>query len=296
MNEMDGRGRDAPAGRLYTELERLRARPVAWSAYTVAMLWDDPHVSAGMLQAHLNPETDAASYRASFRERAISWLAETFGIGPGTKVADFGCGPGLYTMRFAEMGAAVTGIDLSGRSLAYGQAQAEAAGLQIEYVRQNYLDYASAKRFDLITLISRDFAVLNPKQRRELLAVFKAHLAEGGAIVMDIDSLHHFAGFDTGQRYHFAAEGGFWSSQPHHAFMHRFKYEAEALLLEKHTIIEAKRTREIYNWYQCYAPAALTSLFTENGLMIDGWYGDVAGQPFDEMAPSYAIVARAAPG
>lgn len=37
-------------------------RPELWQR-SAASLWDDPHISKGMLKAHLDPEIDAASRR-----------------------------------------------------------------------------------------------------------------------------------------------------------------------------------------------------------------------------------------
>ena len=49
-----------------------------------------------------------------------------------------GVGPGLYTTRFSEQGAVVTGIDLSKRSLDYARAIAAKSNLHIDYVLKNY--------------------------------------------------------------------------------------------------------------------------------------------------------------
>jgi 2-polyprenyl-3-methyl-5-hydroxy-6-metoxy-1,4-benzoquinol methylase len=38
-------------------------------------------------------------------------------VDESTEIADFGCGPGLYTEKLAERGATVTGIDFSENSI-----------------------------------------------------------------------------------------------------------------------------------------------------------------------------------
>ena len=40
----------------------LLAKP-ALEQRSSAPFWDDPHISLGMLKAHLDPDTDASSYR-----------------------------------------------------------------------------------------------------------------------------------------------------------------------------------------------------------------------------------------
>ena len=60
-------------------------------------------------------------------------------IGSNTTVFDYGCGPGLYTSRFARMGANVTGIDFSERSIQYATDLAAKEGLAISYILEDYL-------------------------------------------------------------------------------------------------------------------------------------------------------------
>ena len=89
-------------------------------------------------------------------------MASFFGFTEETRVCDFGCGPGLWTTRFAERGAAVTGVDFSERSIRHAQNVAAEKNLAIRYVVQDYLDFATDDRFDLITMIHGDFSVLGP--------------------------------------------------------------------------------------------------------------------------------------
>jgi len=84
-----------------------------------------------------------------------------------TEIADFGCGPGLYTTRLAERGAIVTGIDFSENSLRHAKQVADEKGLDITYVLRNYLDFDTTDRFDLIIMIMCDYCALSPGQRNK---------------------------------------------------------------------------------------------------------------------------------
>ena len=70
-----------------------------------------------MLEYHLNESIDVSSRNKNFIERSVEWIVSHFGVDKNTEIADFGCGPGLYTTRLAERGAIVTGIDFSENSL-----------------------------------------------------------------------------------------------------------------------------------------------------------------------------------
>lgn len=93
---------------MYEQLIHINNHPQPFSIYTADTLWTDPHIAQQMLKAHLNPNTDSASRRAAFIEASVNWLQTQFNVRPGTRIADFGCGPGLYTTRLAQLGAAVT--------------------------------------------------------------------------------------------------------------------------------------------------------------------------------------------
>ena len=277
---------------MYEQLIHINQRPQPFSIYTADTLWTDPHIARQMLKAHLNPNTDSASRRPAFIEASVGWLQQRFNIGPGTRIADFGCGPGLYSTRLAQLGAEVTGIDFSANSLAYARETAVSHHLTIDYVHTNYLNYQSDKRFDLILLIYCDFCALSPAQRQQLLAAFRAHLADGGAIVLDVHSLVDFDKFEESVSYGRRQYGDFWTDEDYFDFINQFKYEAERVTLDKYTIFTPTRTLEIYNWLQYFDQASLVAEFTASGLTITDWYANVAGEPFDPQSPTIAIVAQ----
>ena len=65
-----------------------------------------------------------------------------------------------------------------------------------------------------------------------------------------------------------------------------------SVVLDKYTIIEAKRTWTIYNWLQYFSPASLQSEFERAGFALLGYYGNVVGAPFDENGSEFTIVAK----
>jgi SAM-dependent methyltransferase len=280
----------------YQKLKQINERPSPFSQYTAAELWTDPHIAQQMLKAHLNPNTDSASRRLPFIEASVAWLQARFNIGPGTRIADFGCGPGLYTTRLAQLGATVIGIDFSANSLGYAKETAVSHNLTIDYVHTNYLDYKSEyqsdNRFDLILLIYCDLCPLSPAQRQQLLHIFQVHLAEGGSIVLDVHSLVEFDQFEESVSYGRCQYGDFWTNEDYFDFIYQFKYEAERVTLDKYTIFTPTRELEIYNWLQYYDQPSLAAEFTANGLTITDWHANVAGEPFDPQSPTMAIIAQ----
>jgi SAM-dependent methyltransferase len=267
-------------------------RPEPFAEYTARELWTDAHTSQKMLAFHLDPAIDAASRSREFLDRSAEWMASRFHLALGSKVADFGCGPGLYAQRLARTGASVVGVDFSANSLRYAREEAERASLQIEYVEADYLDFETESRFDLIIMIMCDFCALDPDQRTALLRKFRSLLAANGQILLDVYSLVMLDARGEAASYGADLLDGFWSSEPYFGFLNTFKYEHERVLLDKYTIVERNRIRRIFNWLQCFAPEALDSEFTDCGLRIVERWGDVAGSPYDASATEFAVVAE----
>lgn len=277
---------------MFKELEKINERPEPFQFYTASDLWTDKHTSQQMLSYHLNEAIDVSSRNAEFIERSVNWIASHFNIGREYKIADFGCGPGLYAASLARRGAKVTGIDFSERSINYAAQVASDEQLPINYVNQNYLEFETEERFDLVLMIMCDFCALSPTQRKELLKKFYTILKPGGSVVLDVYSLVAFEQREEISIYELNQLNGFWSADKYYGFLNTFKYDSEKVVLDKYTIIESDRTRTVYNWLQHFAPEDLEREFLEVGFTINELYSDVAGNPFDKESSEFAVVAE----
>jgi len=277
---------------MFEELERINERPEPFKFYTASNLWTDEHTSKQMLAFHLNGSVDISSRNVEFIDRSVEWIASEFDIGRNTKIADFGCGPGLYAARLAKCGANVTGIDFSKRSIEYAKEIAARERLNINYVNQNYLEYETDDRFDLVLMIMCDFCALSPTQRKGLLGTFRKILKPGASVLLDVYSLSAFEQRVEAATYEVNQLNGFWSPNKYYGFLNTFKYHEEKVVLDKYTIIESGRTRQVYNWLQYFSPEALENEFVEAGFLIKGIYSDVAGNPYNRESNEFAVIAN----
>lgn len=62
-------------------------------------------------------------------------------------------------------------------------------------------------------------------------------------------------------------------------------------VLDKCTIVEAERTRTVYNWLQYFSPENLEKEFRATGFSVKGLYSDVAGTPYDRKSNEFAVIA-----
>jgi SAM-dependent methyltransferase len=276
---------------MFEKLDRIFTRPGPFEFYTTDALWTDEHTSEQMLKFHLDGEINASSRKSEFISRSADWMASYFNIGEGTRIADFGCGPGLYARELAPKKADVTGIDFSKRSISHARLQAAREGLQIRYINENYLDFEPDGRFHLVLMIMCDFCALSPAQRKTMLDRFHRILEPGGSVVLDVYSLKAY----DRRREESACEAGllngFWSPERYYGFLNIFRYDEEKVVLDKYTIIEASRTRTIYNWLQYFSPESLEPEFAGSGFKVDRLFSDVAGTPFDPESDEFAVVA-----
>ncbi len=266
-------------------------RPKPFGTFTTSLLWTDEYVSQKMLEYHLNEELDVASRKPEFIDRSAAWLVSRFGLGPRRAVCDFGCGPGLYASRLARSGAEVTGVDFSRRSIEHARAAAKGEGLEIDYILGDYLEFRTKKKFDLIIIIFCDFCALGPDRRRRLLTGFREMLKPGGSVVLDYFTPEFFSAFKEKTAYNHLPAGGFWSPEPYHVFQFSHKYPDLNLTLSKFVIYEENRTREIYNWLQCFSPESMEEEFKAAGFGSVEHLGDVAGEPPSQDSPEAALAA-----
>jgi 2-polyprenyl-3-methyl-5-hydroxy-6-metoxy-1,4-benzoquinol methylase len=278
--------------KMFKELREINLRPEPFQFYTADELWTNEHTSKQMLKYHLNESIDVSSRNKSFIERSVEWIVSHFAVDDKTEIADFGCGPGLYTTKLADEGATVTGIDFSENSLNYAKQIAEQKDLKINYVHTNYLNFETTRGFDLITMIMCDFCALSPEQRKIMLSKFYSLLNPGGSVLLDVYSLNSFNQKEESASYELNQLNKFWSPDDYYCFVNTFKYEQEKVILDKYTIIERFQKRVVYNWLQYFSKDSLRKEFEENGFKVEEVYSDVAGKTFNSESPEIAIIVK----
>ena len=277
---------------MFKEIQEINSRPKPFSFYTADELWTNEYTAKQMLEYHLNESIDVSSRNINFIDRSVEWIISHFEVDKNTQIADFGCGPGLYTTRLAKRNATVTGIDFSKNSLQYAKKVAAQNNLDINYVHENYLEFETQDSFDLITMIMCDFSALSPEQRNVMLLKFHSLLKPGGSVLLDVYSLNNFNQKEESATYELNQLNGFWSPEDYYCFVNTFKYENEKVILDKYTIIENSQKRIVYNWLQYFSKDSISKEFEENGFKVKEIYSDVAGKAFSPESAEIAVIAQ----
>lgn len=275
---------------MYDFLEDINNKPEIYSTYSPGDLWNDPHISKMLLMCHMNSEIDMASRNHKFIDNSVGWINSILPLNHRT-VCDFGCGPGLYTTRFAKLGAKVTGIDISENSIKHAGKISDIEKLEIKYITGDYTDWITEDKFDLITLIYCDYCSLSPQQRFSLLKKFKEMLKPNGYIILDVYSIKSFTESIECSYYEKNMHNGFWSDRDYYGFTSSFTYIDDKVTLDKYTIITQDRIKIYYNWLQYFTRDDIISEFEENGLKVVNIYSDVSGTPYEGDVSEMAILA-----
>ncbi|MEU3016040.1 class I SAM-dependent methyltransferase [Nocardiopsis sp. NPDC007018] len=277
---------------VYAALRAMAERPEPYARVSTADLWTDPHVSTRMLRHHLDPEVEAASHRTEFVDRSVDWMVERFALGSGARVADLGCGPGLYTTRLARAGASALGVDFSPGSVEYAEDTARRDGLDARHLCRDYLELDLDERFDLVVMVMRDYCAMSPADRARLLDVVRRHLAHGGSLLFDVDAEPALERVREGRTYAPNLMDGFWSARPYHGFRHTFRYDDERVSVDRYTIVTEDGIRVFHTWVRYFTPDTLAAELTAGGFVVEEVLGDLTGAPYDPASGEFAVRAR----
>ncbi len=265
-------------------LEILSTRPPVYSS-TGIPFWDDDHISQGMLKAHLDPHTDAASRKPQTIDKSVEWLAS---LTKGRAVLDLGSGPGLYAKRLADIGFTVTGIDISRRSIAYAQNHFSSG--KTHFINQNYLSIDYEDAFDLVILIYCDFGVLAPQDREDLLRRIYRSLKQGGVFVVDGHSLAKYADFEEQLDIAYA-ETGFWHPEPHLVITRNLAYP-ERNYLDQYVVVSEEEMATYNIWNHAFTATELNQELQDAGFSSTQIYGDVTSAELTSESTTVCVVGR----
>lgn len=256
------------------------------------LFWDDPHISKQMLEAHLEPDWEAASKKHETIDKEVDWLVNCLNLKKEYKILDLGCGPGLYCTRFSDYQLNVTGIDYSRNSINYAKGYAKENDLNIRYIYQNYLTIDFEEEFDAIFLIYCDFGVLNDEERGQLLSRIHKALKPGGYFVFDVFTKNNRSK-DELDRFWSVNDKGFWKENPYIALAETFSYLEQDTYLDQTITFEEDGKISIYRiWERHYTKDKIGSVLGEYGFYVEEFLSNLMGEPFSDKSKKLGIVSR----
>jgi SAM-dependent methyltransferase len=273
---------------LFDKMYQYMSRPKLYTKSSF-VFWDDEHVSKKLLEAHLNPDLEAASRSFSFMDRSTEWICEIAPAAEYEKLLDLGCGPGLYAERLTEKGFKVTGMDYSRRSINYAVKEAEKKNQDIEYIYKDYMNIDYEDQYDLVTLIFTDYGVLSEDDREVLLRKIHKALKPGGKVIMDVSSHREYDGKDERSSW-YISEGGFWKPDKHICLESHLIYDGN-IRLDQYVIIDMDdKVETVRNWFKPFTREEIVKEANMAGFEKVKVYSDVTGKTYSDESKTICLV------
>ncbi len=269
---------------MYKQLRSYLIKPKLYEK-TSQLFWNDPHISKSMLEAHLNPNTNAASRKPAFIDASVEWLKTLMTM--DTQLLDIGCGPGLYTKRLSDAGYNVSGLDFSIRSIEYAKSQDS----KTKYIHLSYLEMDFTEQYDLITLIWCDYGALVYEDRVNLLKRVHQALKPGGRFILDVFSDSYHQKLVEKTSFEVCENGGFFSESPYISLNSLHTYEPN-VSSSRYVVVEEELVKTYNIWNTCFSRESI-KLETESvGFKLVSIYSDVCGKEFSTESDTLCVTLR----
>ena len=119
-------------------------------------------------------------------ERLVGLIEKETNLNSGTSILDMACGAGRHSIAFAKRGYTVTAVDLSQRLLAEAKKNATIAGVNINFILSDVLEFDSEQKFDLaVNLFTSIGYFKDDDENYSVIAKSYKLLNEGGYFVLD---------------------------------------------------------------------------------------------------------------
>jgi len=260
---------------MFNELTQYATKPTLYAPST-NKFWDDEHISKGMLEAHLNPDWDAATRNHTLIDQSVNWISQIAPPAQFKNLLDLGCGPGLYAERFRNVGYTVTGVDFSKRSIDYAKQQTRQNESKIVYHYQDYLTLAYTEQFDVVTLIYCDYAALSSTDRLALLKMIYKALKPGGKVIFDVFTRQTRK--EEGRSWNYYESGGFFSGKPYVHLETTYHYDEDNIELTQHIVVSERKV-DCYNiWNHFFTRESLIAEVQPVGFQSCEFFGDITGK------------------
>ena len=184
----------------------------------------------------------------------------------------------------------MTGVDHSESSLAYAKAHAPKAN----FLRQSYLEPFGEARFDAAIMISQDYGVLSPEDRKTLLKNVHRALKPGGFFAFDMPSLHAYAvRAENSAPNWYAAKAGFYRPHDHMVLEKHIPYPGIPSICDRITVLdEAVATYKF--WQTFFTPETIGEELAGCGFTVVQALANLRGEACDDDSLSLGILCKKA--
>jgi len=256
--------------------------------------WNDPGFSQRMLREHLSQDHDAASRRFEIIDDHVDWIHHQILAGVSSKILDLGCGPGLYSSRFATLGHRCWGIDFSPASIDFAKTNAEQKNLACQYTLGDIREIDYGQGYDLVMLIFGEFNVFRPQDARLILEKVYQALEDNGIILLEPHTFEAVQMIGEQSASWYSSEVGLFSENPHLNLYESFWVEERQVAIERYFVLD-QLSNQISRYsatVQAYRENDFQEFLQESGFRDVNIFPSLLGAPDETYQHLIAITAR----
>jgi SAM-dependent methyltransferase len=215
----------------------------------------------------------------------VTNLISLLQIAPGAKVLDLCCGPGRHSLEFARRGYSVVGVDRTKTYIEKARKQAQAEGLEAEFIQEDMRHFRRAKSFDAVINLFTSFGFFEDEKDDQLVIKNMASsLREGGSFVIDIIGKEIVARIFRERD---------WQEVNGALMLEERKVTKNWSWMENRWIlIKDGKIKEFRFSLRPYSASELITLLRASGFDSVQVFGNLAGDPYDHKAKRLVAVAR----
>lgn len=255
-------------------------------------IWTEKIFENLVMNAHLNSEVPGGSQDKTIINSSVDFIDSIALNYNSTKIIDLGCGPGLYTELLAKKGYAVTGIDISPKSIEYAKKSAEEQKLSIQYLNEDFIHLQINEKFDFCILVYQIFATLSPSEQKNLLTNIHKLLRSNGVLMFDVPTVNFFEKIYNINIWESKDRNNDLSSNYVLSLFSNKKYENNLLLKRSIYYFENNTILHFNDWLKHYSFSELKEILLSYGFEIKEAYSDFTGNKYDENSDTLTVLCK----
>ena len=215
----------------------------------------------------------------------VEQVVSLLGIEPGAHILDLCCGVGRHSLELARRGFQVTGVDRTRLYLDRASRQAEAEGLQVEFVQSDMRTFCRPDAFDAVVNLFTSFGYFeDPEDDHQVALNVYRSLKSGGVFLLEMMGKEVLARIFRERD---------WYEEDGVLILQERKITKNWGWMESRWILFADNNRtELKLSHRIYSAVELASLLAECGFAHLDAYGDLEGRAYDHLARRLVVVAR----
>jgi SAM-dependent methyltransferase len=215
----------------------------------------------------------------------LNFLREQLAIQPSKRVLDIPCGSGRHAVPLAELGYAVTGLDISAQFLSEARRFAQERGVSVEWRLADMRTLAFDRKFDAALCFGNSFGYLSRADTKHFLKRLSAALRGGARFVLESGSLAECILPNLVRSR--------WIEVGDILFLSSVDYDAStSRLISRYIFIRRAEREEKTAEIIVYTVGEVAELLGEAGFLVEGLFASPAKEPFRVGAPRVLLVAR----